>query len=92
MTTFPADSQTEDLIEHELCFSCLKENEPGIHFCKHCHTPLTSYATTGPIERMYAFGDFARKAVRHPKRWIRTLAWLLIISIGSAILFGMLLP
>lgn len=78
--------------EQEICFHCLEANTPGSNFCSHCQTPLTAYANTGPMERVYAMGDFARKVSLHPKRWIRWSGILLVIVVVVAILSGMLLP
>ncbi len=64
--TYEADSKKPE--ELELCISCLQPNEPGNDFCAQCRTPLTSYASTDPIYRIHATGDFLRKAVSQP-RW-----------------------
>lgn len=37
-----------------LCLTCLGEIPEDAHFCRHCLRPLTSYAMTGPIERVWA--------------------------------------
>jgi hypothetical protein len=85
-----ADSEQEE----EVCFSCLGTNVPGTHFCKHCGTPLTSYATTAPLEHVFAFGDFLRKATT-PGRWSR---WVRMTVLSAAllmmvmILLGIFLP
>lgn len=84
--TAPAKEETE------LCISCLGPNAPGTNFCQHCRTPLTSYAATGPLERVYALGDFARKGLRHPKRSIRFSIGLFCFLLVVAVLFGMMLP
>jgi hypothetical protein len=78
----------------EICFSCLKPNEPGVHFCQHCQTPLTSYATTAPFERIFALGDGLRKAI-YSDRWswpVRIICYLVIITMFIGILFGFMLP
>lgn len=81
-------------VEREVCLSCLQSNTPGTHFCPHCGTPLTSYATTAPFESVFAEGDFWRKAVSqarwHPFRRVLLFALLFLILLG--ILSGMLLP
>ncbi len=38
-----------------LCLHCLSEISEDAHFCRHCLRPLTWYAMTGPIERVWAF-------------------------------------
>ena len=78
----------------EICFSCLGRNPPNTHFCKHCGTPLTSFATTAPFEHLFAFGDFIRKATQ-PGRWslpVRVCLLAFVFLMISAILLGMMLP
>ena len=86
--TCPPVSHSEQ--ETETCFSCLGTNSPGTHFCKHCGTPLTSYATIGPFEHLFAFGDFIRKATRLG-RWslpVRVFVIIFAFLMLLAILFG----
>jgi hypothetical protein len=80
--------------EVELCISCLGPNTPGTTFCRHCGTPLTSYAATGPFESILAEGDLWRKAIGGPRGrpWIRYLAIGLLVLILLAILSGLILP
>ncbi|MCP5523438.1 MAG: hypothetical protein H7A46_18025 [Verrucomicrobiales bacterium] len=76
--------------EVEVCFSCLGENVPDTHFCRHCGTPLTSYASTAPFERVFALGDFFRKATASGRwgRWVRvSVAGFVIL-----LLLGLMLP
>jgi hypothetical protein len=80
--------------ETETCFSCLGTNTPGTHFCKHCGTPLTSYAASGPFEHLFAFGNFIRKATQ-PGRWsrpVRVAVLIFVFLMLLAILFGLFLP
>ena len=81
-------------VEREVCLSCLQSNAPGTHFCPHCGTPLTVYATTAPFESVFAEGDFWRKAVSqarwHPLRRVLLFALLFLILLGIS--SGMLLP
>ena len=81
-----------ELPEQEMCYSCLGVNDPGVNFCKHCQTPLTSFAATGPIEKAYALGDFARKGVNHPKAAVRWIVWILAVVMVIAICSGIMLP
>lgn len=68
----PSPSGTEGSgTEIEICIFCLGGNPPGIHFCQHCQTPLSSYAATGPLERAFALGNLVSKGIRHPKSYIR---------------------
>ena len=80
--------------EHELCISCLQPNQPGVHFCKHYGTPLSTYSTIAPYEKCFALGDFARKVVRS-KRWklpIRIAFGSLCATLVFMILLGIMLP
>lgn len=81
-------------VEQEVCLSCLQLIVPGTHFCPHCGTPLSTYATTAPFESVFAEGDFWRKALSqarwHPFRRVLHFALLLLLLAG--ILSGMLLP
>ena len=96
MKTASPETPTQDPAgqELELCISCLKPNVPGTHFCRHCATPLTSYAATGPFESIFAEGDLWRKAASRG-RWagpIRLLIIAFIILMLFSFVFGLLLP
>ncbi len=87
-----AETETQDALE--ICISCLQTNPPGTNFCRHCGTPLTAYAATGPLEHCFAAGDFVRKAASRG-RWsggIRAGVVALILLTLVAILAGVLLP
>ena len=45
-----------------LCPNCLTANRPIDHFCTGCALPLTSYATTAPLEQVYTLGHAYRAA------------------------------
>jgi hypothetical protein len=66
--------------EKELCLSCLSPNSPGANFCADCGAPLSSYAATGPLERIFAEGHLYRRAVAEPKN--------ILVVIGVWLLFG----
>lgn len=85
-------TEIAELPEQEICYSCLGVNDPGVNFCRHCRTPLTSFAATGPLERAYALGDFARKGVNHPKAAVRWIVWILALVLVITISLGMMLP
>mgnify|MGYP007030110215 CR=1 FL=1 len=77
-----------------MCISCLKPNMPGVHFCRHCGTPLTSYAATAPFESIFAEGDMWRKATR-PGRYnglVRSLIIVFLVCILLSIAVGWILP
>jgi predicted amidophosphoribosyltransferase len=89
-----SSAQDEAKSELEVCISCLKTNSPGTAFCRHCGTPLTSYAATAPFESIFAEGDFWRKAVRRAKGkpLRRILILLFLVLLVLSILLGFLLP
>jgi hypothetical protein len=83
----PTEAHDSEQAELELCISCLQPNSPGTHFCRHCGTPLTSYAATGPFESIFAEGDFVRKATRKG-RWsgfvrLMVLVFLVLMILGA---------
>jgi hypothetical protein len=67
--------------ERQLCLNCLSPNSPLANFCADCGAPLSSYAATGPLERVFAEGHVYRRAVAEPKS--------LLVVIGVWVLFGM---
>lgn len=90
----PVSASHPTAAEWEICISCVKTNVPGTHFCRHCGTPLTSYAATAPFESLLAQGDFFRKAVR-AGRWSRTIRiGVMVFLILQLLLFvlGLMLP
>lgn len=96
MKAIDRSSSAEEAVaaEVELCISCLQTNPPGTHFCRHCGTPLTCYAATGPFESIFAEGNFLRKAASRGRwsGWVRAGVVTLLFLELVAILSGMLLP
>jgi hypothetical protein len=85
MTPDPENSfePAEEGKEKPLCVSCMAPNEPFTHFCAHCGAPLTSYASTGPLESVFAEGAMLRQATGRPRRLIVVLGvWLLFGTTG----------
>ncbi len=66
--------------EKQLCIHCLFPNSLIANFCVECGAPLTSYAATGPLERILAEGHLYRTAVEKPRKPI--------VLFGIWILFG----
>lgn len=89
-----SSAQAEAGDELEICISCLKTNPPGTHFCRHCGTPLTSFAATAPFESMFAEGDFWRKALQKGQgnKRRRILALLFLVIMGVGLLLGFWVP
>src|SRR5690349_8538637 len=67
--------------EKQLCVSCAVPNEPSAHFCAKCGAPLTSYASTGPFESIFAEGSVYRSAAERPQK--------LVVFLGMWLIFGL---
>ncbi len=87
----PSDAATEtdeplfsEADERQLCLTCLEPNDLSAHFCAKCGGPMTSYAATGPIERILAEGYAYRRAVERPRRPM--------VVLGIWLLFGLNVP
>jgi hypothetical protein len=82
----PADSD-----EKQLCVSCMFPNQPAAHFCAKCGAPLSSYASTGPFEHLFAEGHVYRQATERPHNLVVVLGVWLIFGVtalaGAALLF-----
>ena len=75
--------------EAQLCAGCLHQNTLEAHFCAKCGAPLTSYATTGPMESIWAEGYMYRSAVDRPRNLVVVLGvWMLGLAAAS---FGMVI-
>jgi len=71
--------------ERQLCVSCMAPNEPLSHFCVKCGAPLSSYASTGPFESVFAEGAVYRQAAERPRSFIVVLGvWLIFGIVGLA--------
>ena len=55
-------------------------NQPSANFCVKCGAPLTSYASTGPFERLFAEGSVYRSAAERPRK--------LMVVVGIWLIFG----
>lgn len=63
-----------------LCPSCLSPNHPTAHFCSKCGAPLTTYATTAPLESVLARGYCYRTAVSGRVPFVVVLGmWLIFV-------------
>ncbi|MBL9174588.1 MAG: zinc ribbon domain-containing protein [Verrucomicrobiales bacterium] len=75
--------------ELPLCLGCAQPNDPAANFCSHCGAPMTSYASTGPFESLFAEGRAYREAADHPRSPVVVAGvWLLF---GMMFLGGLLL-
>jgi hypothetical protein len=78
--------------EKQLCIRCMMPNEPSAHFCAECGAPLTSYASTGPFESIFAEGAVYREAAARPRKLIVVAGvWMIFgpaVLTGLAIVFG----
>jgi hypothetical protein len=83
------DQDIPEPVERQLCISCMAPNDPSAHFCEKCGAPLSSYASTGPFESVFAEGAVFRKAAERPRSLIVVLGvWLIF---GFTALGGVLL-
>jgi di/tricarboxylate transporter len=58
-------------------------NEVSANFCANCRAPLSSYASTGPVEHLFAEGAVYRQAAERPRKFV--------VVLGVWLLFGMML-
>lgn len=71
--------------EKQLCIRCMVPNEPEAHFCAECGTPLTSYASTGPFESIFAEASVYRTAAETPRSFIVVLGiWMIFGAMALA--------
>lgn len=78
------------------CPHCIEPQPQLAHFCVHCGMPLTFYATTAPLESVWAFGWLvARLLDQRPRRlvvvgtWVMALpATLVVVTGGTAAFLG----
>ena len=85
----PNEDTPEQLEEKPLCLSCMFPNDPSAHFCSKCGAPLTSYASTGPFESLFAEGNVYRQAVERPRSLIVVFGiWLIFgpMALGAVVL------
>lgn len=73
-----------------ICPNCCRPLQPSRHFCRHCRTPVTGYAATGPLESILAQGELFRRSVSHPTTIGVLGLWLLALlgilqALGSVI-------
>jgi len=74
-----------DRDDKQLCVSCVAPNDPSAHFCIKCGAPLSSYASTGPFESLFAEGAVYRQAAEQPRSLIVVLGvWLIFGMVGLA--------
>jgi membrane associated rhomboid family serine protease len=63
--------------------SCLTPNDPAAHFCTKCAAPLSSFASTGPFEHLFAEGSVYRAAAERPRK--------LVVVLGIWMIFGLMM-
>jgi hypothetical protein len=61
----------------QACPVCSERVEKGTHFCRKCGTPLTTFATTDPLQAVRAQGEMVRGAMKKPSRLVVAGIWLL---------------
>lgn len=67
----------DDGPEVPLCPGCLAPVEPHDPFCAMCGQPLTSAATTLPMERIRSLGEMTRRGAERPKTIALIGIWLI---------------
>ena len=73
-----------------LCPSCLNPTRWGANFCHTCTCPLTWYAGTGPLERVYAWPWIMAKAMTTP--WPRRIhPWGVTLFLGFEVVIWLIL-
>jgi hypothetical protein len=73
--------------QKQLCISCMAPNDVSADFCSSCKAPLSSYASTGPFEHLFAEGAVYRQAAERPRKFVVVLGvWIIF---GTLLLFGM---
>jgi len=90
----PWETVPEDLFEeraddpgHALCPSCLEPTRWNANFCHTCLCPLTWYAGTGPLERVFAWPWIMGRAAT--TRWPRRIhPWGVTVHMGLPVLFA----
>lgn len=69
----------------QLCPGCLTPNDATADFCAKCGAPLSSYAATGPFERLFAEGHIYRQAAERPHRPVILIGiWAIFGTLGAA--------
>ncbi len=64
-------------IDKLLCPSCVKPVHENAHFCPHCGVPLTSFATTDPLQSIRSEGEMVRRAAKNPSTLALVGIWVL---------------
>jgi hypothetical protein len=81
MTSDPEEQSNPEVAEEkQLCANCMFPNYPEAHFCAKCGAPLSSYASTGPFESLFAEGHVYRQATEQPRK--------LVVVFGIWLIFG----
>ncbi|MGJ8676990.1 MAG: hypothetical protein ACSHX0_05700 [Akkermansiaceae bacterium] len=77
-----------NVIQNEiLCPSCGDVSPEDAKFCRHCSSPITSYASTGPFESIFAEGALYRAAISKPNKPIILIGiWLIFLPMALLVL------
>lgn len=66
-TPDPWSQEDEDAIQdpeaRQVCSHCLRQLEPGDHFCPDCNASVGDYNNLMPFERIFAQGEVLRNGV-----------------------------
>ncbi len=87
---FASDTPPGEFAGDAICPCCCRPSTTSRNFCRFCFTPLTTYASTGPIESILAQGEMFRRSVSNPSRIAVVGLWLLVIPVAGPILVSLL--
>ena len=87
------EDETSDASEITHCPHCLTILPRIAHFCAHCGMPLTFYATTAPLESVWAFGWLVNRLLtQRPTPFVVIGTWVIslpmLITLFAALLSG----
>jgi len=76
--------------EKQLCLSCMAPNDAAAHFCAKCGAPMSSFASTGPFEHLFAEGAVYRQAAERPRSFVVVLGvWFIFGCVALIAVFMM---
>lgn len=77
-----AEDRTSDASAIMHCPHCLAILPRIAHFCTHCGMPLTFYATTAPLESVWAFGWLVNRLLtQRPTPFVVIGTWVIALPI-----------
>lgn len=74
---FPSQYESVQMTSQSICPSCSRPVGQADDFCPRCGTPLTTFATTDPIQSIRAEGEMVRRSMQKPTPIVLIGVWLL---------------